>query len=104
MILEPVTSENSMQASPNKTLAALGLVLIVLPGIVSAGTLYNVVNLGNFSGNSATPTSISSSGSEIVGYGIQNGNSYAASSSGGALASMAFEGQANGGNNTGQIV
>jgi len=93
-----------MQASRNKTPAALSLVLILLPGIVSAGSIYNVVNLGNFSGNSATPTAISSSGSEIAGYGIQNGDSYAASSSGGVLTSMGFEGQANGVNNNGQIV
>ena len=59
-----------MQASRNNTLAALSLVLIFLPGIVSAGTLYNVVNLGNFSGNSATATAISPSSSEIVGYGL----------------------------------
>lgn len=93
-----------MQASLKKLLAALGLLSTLLPGIVSAGAMFDVISLGNFSGNSATPTAISSSGSEIVGYGIQNGDSFAASSSGGVLTSMGFEGQANAVNNNGQIV
>jgi probable HAF family extracellular repeat protein len=93
-----------MQSSPKKSLAEFSLLLILLPCLVSASTMFNVVNLGNFSGNSATPTAINASGSEIAGYGIQNGDSYAASSNGGALTSMGFEGQANAVNNAGQIV
>jgi probable HAF family extracellular repeat protein len=93
-----------MQPSAKTLLATILFLLTLLPGTISASSIFDVINLGNFSGSSATPTSISSSGSEIVGYGIQNGDSYAASSSGGVLTSIGIEGQANAVNSNGQIV
>jgi probable HAF family extracellular repeat protein len=103
MILEPEGQRISMQVSSKILIPTVGF-LLIFPGIVSASSVFDVINLGNFSGNSATPTAISSSGSQVVGYGMLNGDIYAASVSGGVLTSMGFQGQANAVNSNGQIV
>jgi probable HAF family extracellular repeat protein len=79
------------------------VVMFVFPAFVRGGSIYNVTNLGNLQGLSGTALDIA--GGTIAGYAVDSqGNQVAAYSTGGALTSLGFSGQANGVNSSGEVV
>jgi probable HAF family extracellular repeat protein len=91
--------------NPRRSVARLAasLVMMALPVLVQAGSIYNVTNLGNLQGSSGTALAIA--GGTIVGYAIDaQSNQVAAYANGSTLMPLGFSGQANAINSSGEIV